>query len=224
MDKLKWIFIIVIIVIILNLTILYALFFKFRAEIQETLKTNNVVPQTEIVASDLQLSPTSAPASLACPISCLKEITNIKRVVSRITPSAKREVKETETKVSTETSIKEYSIFLGSGSTKSDSWEDIDGLNAYIDSNNYKDIKSVVFEASLRIPTANGTVYARVYNKTDGQAIWSSEISTTSDKSTFLRSGNINLGNGNKLYQVQMKTTMKFESLIDSARLKIVLK
>lgn len=111
---------------------------------------------------------------------------------------------------------------LGSGSIKSQDWIDVPGLVSYIDPGNYGKIKTVIFEASLRIPTANGRIYVRLYNKNDGRPVWFSEISSESAASTLIQSSPITFDGGNKLYQVQAKTTMGFESFIDFARLKFI--
>lgn len=119
-------------------------------------------------------------------------------------------------------SVKISYLPLGPGSTKSQDWADIAGLNTYIDPANYGKVKSIIFEASLRIPTANGRVYARLYNKNDGRPVWFSEISSEGATSTLIQSVPITFEAGNKLYQVQAKTTMGFESFIDFARIKFI--
>ncbi len=119
--------------------------------------------------------------------------------------------------------VKEIFIPLGSGSTQSDTWEDIPGTDAYIDTAKYAGVTTTYFEASLKIPTKNGQVFARLYNVTDKHPVWFSDLSTTSDTSTF-SGAKIALDPGNKLYRVQMKTTLKYESVIDSARVKILLR
>lgn len=119
-------------------------------------------------------------------------------------------------------SVKISYLPLGPGSTKSQDWADIAGLNTYIDPANYGKVKSIIFEASLRIPTANGRVYARLYNKNDGRPVWFSEISSEGATSTLIQSVPITFEVGNKLYQVQAKTTMGFESFIDFARIKFI--
>lgn len=119
-------------------------------------------------------------------------------------------------------SMKIFYLPLGSGSTKSQDWADVPGLSSYIDPANYGKVKSVIFEASLRIPTANGKVFARLYNKNDGRQVWFSEISFEGSTSTLIQSQLIAFEPGNKLYQVQAKTTMGFDSFVDFARVKFI--
>lgn len=230
MDRLKWVWVLVVIIIILNLGVLYLLNFRVSSRLEKAVskQAETAYPSNSIVEdSPADPSLTTDSDNKICPIACTNEIKNLKKIVVKITPQVIKEIETKTVEASTASAagdVKEYSIHIGSGSTKSDSWEDIGGLNAYINTDNYPQIQSVVFEASLRIPTANGTVYARIYNKTDSAPIYSSEVSTNSDNSTFLQSKSFSLASGNKLYIVQMKTTMKYESLLDIARIKIITK
>lgn len=117
---------------------------------------------------------------------------------------------------------KEFYISFGTGQTLNDQWEDVPGLSAYIDSTKYGKIKTTTFEASLRIPTANGRVYAQLFNNTDAHAVWFSEVSAEGDKSKLVVSSPITLDPGNKLYKVQMKTSLKYTSILDQARVHII--
>ncbi|MCJ7792457.1 MAG: hypothetical protein MUP45_00545 [Candidatus Marinimicrobia bacterium] len=120
--------------------------------------------------------------------------------------------------------VKEVYIPLGTGSTKSQDWEAINGAEAVIDLANYPQIKSIIFEASIRIPTANGRVYAKLYNVTEQHDVWYSEVSSEGPVSQREESKEISLGSGRKLYRVMMKSTMSYEAILDSARIKIILK
>lgn len=230
MEKLKWIGIILAVGIVLNLLLLDFQFFELRERQRGISGRLRELSQIEVGEKEDERLSSLAPAPAnqkilsldACPQSCLEKIGKLEEAVAKITPQVIKEVEKTETVVSQTSTAKEFSVPFGSGKTNSQDWEDIPGLNAYIDANNYKNIKSVKFEASLRIPTANGTVYARLYNETDKHPVWNSEVSSEGPTATLKQSGNINLDSGNKLYKVQMKTSMKFESLLDSARVKII--
>lgn len=111
---------------------------------------------------------------------------------------------------------------LGTGSTTKNEWEDINGAESYINTASYPNIKTVYFEVSMRVPTKNGRVSARLYNVTDKHPVWFSEVSTEQDKSTFVGSAPITLDAGNKLYRVQMKTSLQYESILDFAKIKII--
>ena len=117
---------------------------------------------------------------------------------------------------------KEYYVTLGSEQTLSDEWEDIAGTSVYIDSTKYGKIKTVTFEPSIRIPTANGVMYARLFNDTDKHPVWFSEVSMEGNTSKLVLSSPITLDPGNKLYKVQMKTTLKYLTILDSARVHII--
>lgn len=116
----------------------------------------------------------------------------------------------------------EFYITFGSGQLKADDWEDVPGLAVYIDNTKYGNIKKVTFEVSMKILNAHGTSFARVFNATDNHPVWSSEISTESDKSQLIVSSPITLDSGNKLYKVQLKNTVKEVTIIDQARIRII--
>ena len=117
---------------------------------------------------------------------------------------------------------REYYIPFGSGETKSDQYEDVSGLQASIDSTKYGSIKKVTFEVSLRIPTGNGKMYVQLFNVTDKHPVWFSEVSSDSSVSKLMVSSPITLDSGEKLYKVQAKTSMTYQSLIDQARVHIL--
>lgn len=116
---------------------------------------------------------------------------------------------------------KEFFIPMGTGSTTKSDWEDVAGSDVYVDTNNFTGIKKVYFEASMHIPTKNGTMYARLYNVTDKHPVWYSDVSTDKETSTFV-SSTFTLDPGNKQYRVQLKTTLQYQSLLDNARIKIL--
>lgn len=169
--------------------------------------------------------------SNVCPASCLSEI-------SQATKSATLSIKPTSpptggltptptpvppTQVPISSSlVKEFFVPFGTGSNSSDDWQDIAGLKATIDPANYGNIKSVVFEASVRIPTGNETAYVRLYNATDKHPVWFSDVSLEGGTPQLLISKPITLDSGNKTYQVQMKTSLKYPAFLDQARLHII--
>lgn len=166
-----------------------------------------------------------------CSESCLSEI-------SKATKSAALSVKSTSPSTGglTPTSIpvtpaqvpvsssliKEFFVPFGSGSNSSDDWQDVGGLRATVDPANYGSIKTVTFEASVRIPTGNETAYVRLYNATDKHPVWFSDVSLEGGTAQLLISKPITLDLGNKAYQVQMKTSLKYPAFLDQARLHII--
>lgn len=169
--------------------------------------------------------------SAQCPASCISEIreatSSVKQTVAA--PASKKSLETSSsvtsttvsTPVQTGSSVKEFIIPFGGGSNSSEDWEDVAGLQAYVDSTKYGSIKSVVFEATMRIPTGNQTAYVRLYNATDKHPVWLSEMSLEGGTPKLLTSQALTLPSGNKLYQVQMKTQLKFQAILDQARLRI---
>lgn len=171
----------------------------------EEFKTAVVTPSAEIVETNL------------CPEACLEaisEATSPGLVQTTLTP-------ETTTSAPT---VKEFYIPLGTGLTTSTTWVEMIGVESVIDMANYPNVKSILFEASMRIPTANGRVYAKLYNVTDKHDVWYSEVYAESSSGYRAESGDITLSPGRKLYRVIMKSTMGYEAILDSARIKILLK
>lgn len=166
---------------------------------------------------------TALPSSITCGEDCSKQIQEqVSSVVAALPLPSSSTTQKTAAKT-TKSSVKEFFIPLGSGSTTNDVWEDITGAEAYIDTNSYTNIQTVYFETSMHIPTKNGIVYARLYNVTDKHPVWFSEVSTDSDTGKLV-TAQIKLDSGNKQYRVQMKTSLKYSSLLDFARVKIITK
>lgn len=150
-----------------------------------------------------------------CPTTCLAQI-------YEATASAKKTPTPSANKAPSSVSqTKEFFVSFGSGSNATSDWEDVSGLKAYIDSTKYSSIKTVVFEASVRIPTGNEVAFVRLFNETDKHPVWFSEVSLEGGTPQFLVSSPITLDTGNKLYKVQMKTSLKFTAILDQARIHI---
>ncbi|RJQ24762.1 hypothetical protein C4577_07055 [Candidatus Parcubacteria bacterium] len=120
---------------------------------------------------------------------------------------------------------KDYYVNIGSGSNTSADWKDVEGAITTADIGQYQNIKEVSLEASINVPTANGTVSVRLYNKTDKHPVWNSEVTknSTSDDYIFI-SPALNYDTGPKLYQVQMKSQLGVKANLVYSRLHIVTK
>lgn len=154
-----------------------------------------------------------------CPQACMSQIYEATTSVKIIQqPTSTPEVTPTPESLTT---AKEFFIPFGSGSSLAGDWEDIPGVQATFDTNNFPELKSVTFETTARIPTGNEVAYIRLYNVTDKHPIWASEISWEGG-GTKLLTKTITLDAGNKTYQVQMKTSLKFQAIFDQARLHII--
>ena len=105
----------------------------------------------------------------------------------------------------------EVFIPLGSGSTHSTEWVDT-GAQAYVDASIYPRLKEVYLQASLR--ANSGTAFVR---------IGAAEISHNSPTSTFKISNSFQLGSGNRLYVVQIRSENGQEVFVENARLRLVL-
>lgn len=160
----------------------------------------------EIVAS----IPTPTPI-LTCPQSCVDQIHQ-----QNTTQASAPLVSQNSS------AVKEFFISFGSGQSSSDEWSDVGGVSSYIDTTKYDAIQKVTFEASANIPTGNQTIYIRLFNVTDKHPVWFSEVSLTGGSSALLVSDPITLDSGNKLYQVQMKTQLKFLANLTQARVHIL--
>ncbi len=165
---------------------------------------------------------TATPDPNICPQSCLSEIRQaaVSNKPNAVTPTLSPTALPLQNTNSSQT--KEYYVPFGSGSGSSSDWQDVPGLQASIDSNSYGSIKSVVFEASLHIPTGNETASVRLYNSTDSHPVWNSQVDFTGSAQSVLKTSQaISLDSGNKLYKVQMKTQLQFQAILDQSRLHI---
>ncbi len=126
-----------------------------------------------------------------------------------------KEDKEVEVAVKTVTrslpATSEVFIPLGSGSTSSTEWVDT-GAQAYVDASIYPRLKEVYLQASLK--ANSGTAFAR---------IGAAEISHNTPTSTFKTSNLFQLGSGNRLYIVQLRSENGQEVFLENARLRLVL-
>ena len=197
-----WTFLFLLLIIILgNLFIIdIALFWK-----------NDSKPAEKQIAAKIgsvKISPTTI-TQQACASDCKAEIQ--KAVALAI-------IKPQSTSIS---SVKEFFVTIGSGSSTSDTWSDISGAQSYIDSNAYTRIKTVTFEVSLHTPTGNQMAYARLYNVTDSHPVWNSEVNIEGGTPQLKISSPITLGQGSKLYQVQMKTQLGSRTNLENAKVHI---
>lgn len=176
-------------------------------------------------ASQQKVSQPISQEQNTCSFACIQEIKQeIKTATESLQLAQPTPTPKTVTKTTTVLrGPKEYFIPLGTGYTTNNEWTDVAGTDTSIDPANYGKIKSVVFEASMRIPVANGTMYSRLYNVTDKHPVWFSEVSTGAGTSTTMTSGNITLDAGNKLYRVQIKTSLQYPSYLDFSRIRITI-
>lgn len=115
---------------------------------------------------------------------------------------------------------KEYYVPLGTGMTRSSSYDRLPGADVFVDTSKYPSIKQATFEVYLRNPTGNGSTFAKLYNVTDKHDVWFSEVSFEGGGSAR-REAAIQLEPGNKEYQVMLKSTLQYDVYVENARIKI---
>jgi len=113
-------------------------------------------------------------------------------------------------------------IPLGStGSSQALDWTSIATFEAEINSDDYAGYTNMYLEVNMRAFQGNGKAFARLFNKTDGTAIVSSEISTTSSDYTSVISSGFKLSGGKKTYRLQLKTLTGYAADVQLARIKV---
>lgn len=100
-------------------------------------------------------------------------------------------------------------------------WTTIATQSIVIDTGDYPGMTSAQFEGRIVNYQGNGTCYARIINTTDGNAILSSQISTSGTDYTWVTSSAFSLSGGKKTYAVQLKTNTGYAAQISDAHLKI---
>lgn len=172
-------------------------------------KNDAVIQKESTIQSTLPL--TQETTISQCPHSCLVKIyeaTSSQKFVQS-SPGLVATKTVLPTIIENSSGVKEYYVALGSGINTSDEWLDIPGAQSYIDSTKYGKISKVTFEASIQIQNGNQKAYARLYNATDKHPVWFSEVSLEGGQALLLISNPITLDEGNKSYQVQLKSQLK---------------
>ncbi len=199
---------------------LLVLDYIFIAKVIPRLEEKNVALELESPIDNVVFN---SPVPDICPNSCLTKIYQATASPSLVqSPSITvTSAPKPDQSVIQQSSLRDYYVPFGSGSSTASDWTDVAGLQAYVNISDYGSVKKVLFEASLHTPTGNQTAYARLYNKTDKHVVWLSEVSIEGGEPKLLTSSSLTLTPGNKLYQVQMKTQLQSVTNLQQARLKI---
>lgn len=174
----------------------------------------SVAPKTPIIIKSANKQ-TPVP-NVACPTSCISEI-------NYATSSMQFSNTGAVSSTVVNSSVKDYYVTFGSGTSTATTWTDVVGLQSNINPSNYPNIAQIVFEVSMYIPTGNQFASIRLWDVTDGYAVWNSEMTISGGQPQYLVSNPITLAPGNKLYQVQMLTQLQAPAIINQSRLHITL-
>ena len=115
-----------------------------------------------------------------------------------------------------------YFTISGSASTLNNTWTDVAGSDFYFDPAEHPGLVDVRFEVNLKLVNGNGMAYARLYDVTHSIGV-NSEVSTNSQASVLVTSGNINFWSGRNQYRVQIKSLTADTAVYESGRLKMVI-
>lgn len=119
--------------------------------------------------------------------------------------------------------VKDYYLNFGSGTNQSTDWTDISGTLYTYDLGQYQNVKTITLETTTNVPTANGSVSVRLFNKTGNYAVWNSDRTVQAQASgDLLISQNLIYDLGPKMYQIQMKSQFGVPANLIQARLHII--
>lgn len=140
------------------------------------------------------------------------------------TPSSNQTATVTAPSPSTSTnSVKDYYINLGSGSSQSSDWVDVPGTLSTFDIASYPNIKEVHLETNVNVPTANGSISVRLFNKTGNYGVWNSERTVQAQAvGDLIISQNIIYDRGPRLYSIQTKSQLGVLANVVQARIHII--
>ncbi|MCL4338298.1 hypothetical protein M1271_01260 [Patescibacteria group bacterium] len=154
-----------------------------------------------------------------CPASCISLITQATSggTLNIGSPSESGITLQTNSSTPHETYIP-----LGSGTTSKSDWDDLTATETVIDTTNFGNIKEAYFTASLSNPTQNGQVEAQLFDVTDKHPVWGSDVVMNGPSSQTVTSGKITLDPGNKLYRVQLKSSLSVPVSLVNGKIRII--
>ena len=207
--------------VILNLAVSYLVYGKFIDR-----------EQGKIVAEQVQLREfVSGKEEMAFQDECSDEcgdyvdekVSGLESMISQLSKNVSTDaVVAAPATVTKKTKTVTYLPISGSGSTLSTSWIDIPGTDFYMSKSDYPGLVGIYFEANMKLINGNGEAYLRLYDVTHGIAVSGSEISTSSQTSTFVTSGSLNFWSGYNNYRVQARSLTADTTVFESGKLKII--
>lgn len=147
-------------------------------------------------------------------------LASLEETVAEIDTSGDSSSQTSSDTSSTSSSVKEFYVYLGSGSSSSTDWTNIPGAVVTIDTGQYDNIKEVRFEAGLSI--LSGNAYARLVNKDTGAVFTNSEVTHNTSTPTWKTSSTFGLHTGSVNYMVQLRSSSGDRVDLTGARIKIV--
>jgi hypothetical protein len=182
---------------------------------EETEKIDNLKTEQGVLVSLM----TQLQGKLSDLSSRLKLVENDKSSSSKSTPRPTAVPVVSQPVAQVASPIKEQTVYIGSGSSSSTDWTDVNSAVIELNSANYSNLSRVIFEANLSI--VGGNAYARLKNKTTGQIIEISTVSHNNSTSTQKLSGSFGLTAGSNEYIVQLRSSSNEKVVLDGARLRL---
>lgn len=201
------------ILIIANLLLINWKLFLDKSEVSEVSVYEAI--SRERPAQNLVQPVVSEPEEEECPQPCLE-------VIAESRPETKQAL-ATPAPTVVPVAAKEVYIPLGRGSTTSLDYAQLTGAEAVVDLNQYPTIETVYFEAFLHLPHG-GAAYAKLYNVTDQHDAWHSEVYFEGSGPYRAEASGVVLSSGRKVYRVMLRSVIGSEAVLESARLKLILK
>jgi len=204
-------------VIVINVVGLWTVYFISKPKTSETSpqleqqpeKTPSVIVPELVATEESQL------------IELKEQLDEISNVVATLSAEPKT-ITKTITQTTSSSSAKEYVIYLGSGSTTSRDWVEIEGTRTTVNAANYPNVNNVEFQASLKI--VGGEARARLKNKTTGAIYHDSQVMHNSSIVTWVSRTGLRLHGGSNEYVVELRSTSGELAQLEGARLKITVK
>lgn len=187
---------------------------------QENIRLSDVTTSASPLPTRFSSPVLSENLTAACPQTCLttiREATKSSPAIGRPEPAPSASLNQTFS-----SPAREFYIPLGSGTTQKNIWDDLTGTETVIDPANYGNIREAYFIASLKNPTQNGQTEVQLYNVTDKHPVWGSHLIMNGPLEQTLASGKIVLDTGNKLYRVQLKSSLQYPVNLEYAKIRII--
>jgi hypothetical protein len=205
----------------------YFLVFFFAFLFANLLALDALVIQSRVALQGSindEVSPSLAkPCDFSCPKACLDKIeeatASIKAEKTESTPAAKI---VTVVVTPPATALKEFYVQLNTGTGEGNDWKDVERSEIAINLSQFSKVKNIYFEVAGYLRNDNVTGNVRLYNYSDKQPVWNSEVTINKLKCQTSTSAAISLPLSTKTYRLQVKATLNATVYIDQARLRIV--